>query len=170
MKNQFLFIVGLMLLSNTLIAQVPKTSNSLSGIWVSTFSENGKTYTDYYAIMQILSADLKVTSISNEKDALDGKVREVFFQDSEKNHNLYKGTIRGNGDIYFFMRYYDDILGDELFISFDIQKKDSNLLIGTFSFLPKSGIGKSTSNSTWQRVRDNFELVNDYGETIRSIK
>lgn len=149
----------------------PEVSNSLSGIWLETSnSSDGKTYQAIYAVMQILSSDLKVTLIANEsndKDALDGKVREIRFKDEIKYH-IYTGRINQNNTISFSVKFFDSILKTNNFYYYDLNKKDNDTLEGIHTYW--FGLDESKSNVTWKRIRSNFDLVNDFGEVIRTIK
>lgn len=151
-------------------SSVKEASNSYNGIWFETsFSSKGKSFKFYHAILQLPSSGLKVTDIINKKDALDGKVRETLFQDTKNNQNLYIGFIMEKDDVSFY-KIKDNGTSKAVFMNYELQKKDNNTLIGTWSFLPKNGIGKSVVKVKWERLKDSFELVNESGETIRTIK
>ena len=156
--------------SNAINSGDQETTNSYSGIWFETsFSPKGQTFKSYHAILQLPSSGLKVTDILNKNDALEGKVREVLFQDSKNNHNLYIGFIMNKDDVSFY-RIKDNGTSKAVFMNYELQKKDNNTLTGTWSFLPKNGIGKSVVKVKWERLKDSFELINESGETIRTIK
>jgi hypothetical protein len=147
-----------------------ETSSSLNGIWLETlFSSNGKTSKSYHVILQIDSSAFMAIQITNNKDVLEGKVKETLFQDTENNHNLYKSLIMDNEDVCFY-RIKDYGTSKAVFMNYEMQKKDNNTLTGTWTFSPKNGVGKYGAKAKWERLRDNFELVNDFGETIQTIQ
>ena len=182
MKNLFLFKIGLLILLCVLLSctkegkpnaptsKVKETSNSISGIWFETsFSPNGKTFKSYHAIIQLDSADYVVTQITSKKDILEGKVKETLFQDTENNQNLYKGLYVDNEDVSFY-KIKDIGTSKAVFMNYIFQKNDNNTLTGTWTFSPNKGKGKYVVKVKWERLRDSFDLVNDFGETIRTIK
>ena len=149
---------------------VKETSTSLSGLWLETlFSSNGKTSKSYHVILQIDSSNFMAIQITNNKNVLEGKVRETLFQDTENNHNLYKSIILDNEDVCFY-KIKDYGTSKAVFLNYAMRKKDKNTLTGIWTFSPKNGIGKYGAKAKWERLRDNFELVNDLGETIQTIQ
>lgn len=182
MKNLFLLKVGLLTLMYLMLSctkdskpivptsTVRETSNSLSGIWLETlFSSKGKTSKSYYAILQLDSTEFMAIEITDNQNVLEGKVRKTLFQDTENNHNLYKSLILDNEDVCFY-KIKDYGTSKAVFMNYEMRKKDNNTLTGTWTFSPRNGIGKYGAKAKWERLRDNFELVNDFGETIQTIQ
>jgi len=181
-KNVFLLTIGLLLIFYALLscakegkhiaptATVKEISNSLNGIWLETLlSPNGKATKSYHAVLQIDSSEFVAIEITKNNGALEGKVREALFQNIENNHNLYKSLIADNEDVCFY-KIKDYGTSKAVLMNYRMQKEDNNTLTGTWTFSPKNGIGKYDVKAKWERLRDNFELVDDNGETLQIIR
>ena len=147
-----------------------KGQNSISGIYLQNIIDpDGTSNKSYFAILQTLSSNLKATVILGEKDALSGKIPEALFNDPKYSSIQYIGYIDQNGVANLKHEEYDDMLQGKLTTFYSFKITDSNKLNVTYTWWLQ-GADKIEKKLNWVKIKSGFDLVNDYGETVRSIK